>query len=105
VTYVTKDVRRNVNGKDTYAKNVCLGPKFYPNPTSIAGGKLVEEWERFDIMGFMRQLGVVPTPEREDSFHLLINVRMQARVPVQLRFFANQSSYLVTCAGQHVFGS
>lgn len=26
----------------------------------IAGGKIVEEWEDFDLMGMMQQLGVVP---------------------------------------------
>jgi predicted ester cyclase len=28
----------------------------------FAGGKLVESWERLDTIGFMQQLGVVPTP-------------------------------------------
>lgn len=28
----------------------------------IVGGKAVEEWEMMDIMGFMQQLGVIPTP-------------------------------------------
>jgi predicted ester cyclase len=27
----------------------------------IAGGKFVEAWERFDTLGFMQQLGVIPT--------------------------------------------
>jgi steroid delta-isomerase-like uncharacterized protein len=27
----------------------------------IAGGKFVEEWERLDTLGFMQQLGVIPT--------------------------------------------
>ena len=26
----------------------------------ISGGKFVESWERFDTLGFMRQLGVIP---------------------------------------------
>jgi len=26
----------------------------------IAGGKVVEEWERFDTLGFMQQLGLIP---------------------------------------------
>jgi predicted ester cyclase len=29
----------------------------------IAKHKLVEEWERYDTLGFMQQLGVVPTPK------------------------------------------
>jgi len=28
----------------------------------IVGGKAVEEWERFDTLGWMQQLGLVPTP-------------------------------------------
>lgn len=28
----------------------------------IVGGKTAEEWEMMDIMGFMQQLGVIPTP-------------------------------------------
>jgi len=28
----------------------------------IADGKFVEEWERYDTLGLMRQLGLVPTP-------------------------------------------
>ena len=28
----------------------------------FAGGKFVEAWERFDTLGVMQQLGVVPTP-------------------------------------------
>ena len=28
----------------------------------IANGKLAEHWERFDEMGMMQQLGIVPTP-------------------------------------------
>jgi steroid delta-isomerase-like uncharacterized protein len=27
-----------------------------------AGGKFVEAWERFDTLGFMQQLGLIPTP-------------------------------------------
>ena len=32
----------------------------------IVGGKFVEEWERMDTLGFMRQLGAVPTPKNEE---------------------------------------
>ena len=28
----------------------------------IAGGKFVEEWNRYDTLGLMQQLGLVPTP-------------------------------------------
>jgi len=28
----------------------------------VAGGKFVETWERFDTLGLMQQLGLVPTP-------------------------------------------
>jgi steroid delta-isomerase-like uncharacterized protein len=31
----------------------------------IADGKLVEGWLRSDTLGFMQQLGVVPTPKKE----------------------------------------
>jgi len=31
----------------------------------IAGGKFVECWERYDTLGLMQQLGVVPTPEKK----------------------------------------
>jgi steroid delta-isomerase-like uncharacterized protein len=31
----------------------------------IAGGKFVEGWLRSDTLGFMQQLGVVPTPKKE----------------------------------------
>jgi steroid delta-isomerase-like uncharacterized protein len=31
----------------------------------VADGKVVEEWERSDTLGFMQQLGVVPTPEKK----------------------------------------
>jgi hypothetical protein len=30
----------------------------------IVGGKVVESWERVDTLGLMRQLGVIPTPEK-----------------------------------------
>ena len=30
----------------------------------IAGGKVVEEWQIFDMLGLMRQLGLVPTPKK-----------------------------------------
>ena len=29
----------------------------------VAGGKIVEEWENFDQLGMMQQLGVIPAPE------------------------------------------
>jgi hypothetical protein len=28
----------------------------------IAGGKLVEDWSRFDTLGMMQQLGLAPAP-------------------------------------------
>jgi len=28
----------------------------------VVGGKFVETWERYDSLGFMQQLGLVPTP-------------------------------------------
>jgi len=31
----------------------------------VVGGKFVETWERYDTLGFMQQLGVVPTPKKE----------------------------------------
>ena len=31
----------------------------------IAGGKFVESWVRYDNLGFMQQLGLVPTPGKE----------------------------------------
>jgi len=30
------------------------------------GGKFVEEWERMDTLGFMEQLGLVPTPKKQE---------------------------------------
>jgi hypothetical protein len=30
----------------------------------IVGGKFVEEWDRMDTLGFMQQLGVIPTPKK-----------------------------------------
>jgi hypothetical protein len=33
------------------------------------GGKFVEAWTMFDTLGLMQQLGVVPKPERENSFN------------------------------------
>jgi steroid delta-isomerase-like uncharacterized protein len=30
-----------------------------------AAGKVVEEWEMYDTLDFMQQLGVVPTPKKE----------------------------------------
>jgi predicted ester cyclase len=32
---------------------------------TFARGKCVESWERFDTLGLMQQLGVVPTPEKK----------------------------------------
>ncbi len=32
------------------------------NIDRIAGGKIAEEWEIFDLMGMMQQLGVIPAP-------------------------------------------
>jgi predicted ester cyclase len=31
----------------------------------VAGGRFVEEWVRYDTLGFMEQLGLVPTPKIE----------------------------------------
>ena len=31
----------------------------------VVGGKVVELWERFDTLGLMQQLGVIPTPKTE----------------------------------------
>lgn len=31
----------------------------------VAGGKFAEVWTRVDTLGFMQQLGVVPTPKKE----------------------------------------
>jgi len=31
----------------------------------FANGKLAEYWARLDTLGFMQQLGVVPTPGKE----------------------------------------
>ena len=30
----------------------------------LAGGKVIEEWVRLDTLGFMQQLGVIPTPKK-----------------------------------------
>jgi hypothetical protein len=30
----------------------------------FAGGKIVETWERFDSLGLMQQLGVIPKPDK-----------------------------------------
>jgi predicted ester cyclase len=32
--------------------------------SKIAGGKIVEEWEQFDTMSFMTQLGAIPAPKK-----------------------------------------
>lgn len=29
----------------------------------VAGGRIVERWDQYDMLGMMQQLGVVPTPE------------------------------------------
>lgn len=31
----------------------------------IVGGKVVEEWSRYDTLGMMQQLGLAPTPKKE----------------------------------------
>jgi predicted ester cyclase len=31
----------------------------------VAGGKLMEGWVRWDTLGLMQQLGVIPTPKKE----------------------------------------
>jgi len=31
----------------------------------IASGKIVEAWERFDTLGMMQQLGIIPTPGKK----------------------------------------
>ena len=31
----------------------------------VVGGKIVERWTREDTLGFMQQLGLVPTPKKE----------------------------------------
>jgi predicted ester cyclase len=33
----------------------------------IDGGKIVEEWENFDRMSMMQQLGVIPSPEHAEK--------------------------------------
>ena len=30
----------------------------------IVGGKFVESWIRYDTLGLMQQLGLIPTPEK-----------------------------------------
>jgi len=30
----------------------------------VAGGKFIEGWARFDTLGFMQQLGAIPTPKK-----------------------------------------
>ncbi len=35
------------------------------NIEHIVGGKFIETWERYDSLGFMQQLGAVPTPKKE----------------------------------------
>jgi steroid delta-isomerase-like uncharacterized protein len=34
-----------------------------------ADGKILEEWHKYDTLGLMQQLGVMPTPRRETSPH------------------------------------
>jgi predicted ester cyclase len=31
----------------------------------VAGGKFVEGWSRYDTLGLMQQLGLIPTPKKE----------------------------------------
>jgi predicted ester cyclase len=31
----------------------------------IVGGKFVESWARYDTLGFMQQLGLIPTTKKE----------------------------------------
>jgi predicted ester cyclase len=31
----------------------------------VAGGKFVECWERYDTLGMMQQLGIIPKPGKE----------------------------------------
>ena len=33
----------------------------------ISGGKVVETWTNFDVMGMMQQLGVIPSPEQAQA--------------------------------------
>ncbi len=33
----------------------------------ISGGKVVETWANFDVMGMMQQLGVIPSPEQAEA--------------------------------------
>jgi steroid delta-isomerase-like uncharacterized protein len=33
------------------------------NINRISGGKIAEEWENFDALGLMQQLGAIPSPE------------------------------------------
>ncbi len=33
----------------------------------ISGGKVVETWPNFDVMGMMQQLGVIPSPEQAQA--------------------------------------
>jgi steroid delta-isomerase-like uncharacterized protein len=41
-------------GKDVRAGGITI--------VRIAGGKMVEHWEEFDMLGILQQLGVVPPP-------------------------------------------
>ena len=36
----------------------------------ISGGKVVETWTNFDVMGMMQQLGVIPSPEQAQAYFL-----------------------------------
>jgi hypothetical protein len=33
----------------------------------VADGKLVEKWSETDILGFLQQIGVMPSPEHAES--------------------------------------
>lgn len=33
----------------------------------ISGGKIVEEWYNYDVLGLMQQLGVIPAPGQSEE--------------------------------------
>lgn len=33
----------------------------------ISGGKIVEEWNNYDLLGLMQQLGVIPAPGQSEE--------------------------------------